>query len=243
MDTETLRQQWPDVLEAVQRERRVTGILLNSASVASLEGGVLTLAFNRQGEAKGFATSGHDRVLTGVLAAMLGLNVRVRALAGTAAGPRGGGRAGPPDPAAPGGGRTVPADPAAPGGGARDRTGTHGAPRRASRGRDDSPDGPGTPPGGSTSGGVAQGGQGAAEGGGPGRSPEGAGATRRAPSAAPARPTGKETAVPDAPPPAVDYDEEWPDDAGPAGGETGPTGMELIERQLGGTVIEEIEEP
>jgi len=38
-------------------------------------------------------------------------------------------------------------------------------------------------------------------------------------------------------------DEEWPDDAGPAGKEPGPTGMELIERQLGGTVIEEIEEP
>jgi hypothetical protein len=54
---------------------------------------------------------------------------------------------------------------------------------------------------------------------------------------------GRETAVPDAPPPAADYDEEWPDDAGPAGGESGPTGMELIERQLGGTVIEEIEEP
>jgi hypothetical protein len=36
--------------------------------------------------------------------------------------------------------------------------------------------------------------------------------------------------------------EEWPDDAGPAGA-PGPTGMELIERQLGGTIIEEIEEP
>jgi hypothetical protein len=38
-------------------------------------------------------------------------------------------------------------------------------------------------------------------------------------------------------------DEEWPDDAGPAADAGGPTGMELIERQLGGTVIEEIEEP
>ena len=242
MDTETLRRQWPDVLEAVKGERRVTGILLNSASVASLEGGVLTLAFNREGEAKGFATSGHDQVLTGVLAAMLGLKVRVRALAGTAAGPRGGGRPGPADPATPGGRQAAPADPATPGGGARDRTGTHGAPRRAAHGRDDSPDGPGAQPAGSTSGSVAAGGQGAPEGG-PGGSPKGTGSARRAPSAAPARPTGKETAVPDAPPPAVDYDDEWPDDAGPAGGESGPTGMELIERQLGGTVIEEIEEP
>jgi len=228
IDTEALRQRWPEVLEAVKGERRVTGILLNSASVASLEGGVLTLAFNREGEAKGFSTSGHDQVLTGVLAAMLGLNVRVRALAGTAAGP--------------GGGRAAPADPAAPGGGTRDRTGTHSAPRRATHGRDDCPDGPGTPPGGSTSGSVAPGGQGAAKGG-PGSFPEGADSARRAPAAAPARPAGRKTAVPDAPPPAADDDEEWPDDVGPIGGESSPTGMELIERQLGGTVIEEIEEP
>ena len=32
-------------------------------------------------------------------------------------------------------------------------------------------------------------------------------------------------------------------DAGPADGGAGPTGMELIERQLGGTIIEEIDEP
>jgi hypothetical protein len=44
--------------------------------------------------------------------------------------------------------------------------------------------------------------------------------------------------------PAEKFDgEEWPDDAGPAGDATGPTGMELIQRQLGGRVIEEIEEP
>jgi hypothetical protein len=43
-------------------------------------------------------------------------------------------------------------------------------------------------------------------------------------------------------PAAADPEEEWPDDAGPAGGASGPTGMELIERQLGGTIIEEIDE-
>jgi hypothetical protein len=38
--------------------------------------------------------------------------------------------------------------------------------------------------------------------------------------------------------------EEWPDDAGEAGGGTRlPTGMELIQRELGGKVIEEFEEP
>jgi hypothetical protein len=44
-------------------------------------------------------------------------------------------------------------------------------------------------------------------------------------------------------PAAADVAEEWPDDAGPAVGGAGPTGMELIERQLGGTIIEEIDEP
>ena len=44
-------------------------------------------------------------------------------------------------------------------------------------------------------------------------------------------------------PAASDLDEEWPDDAGPADGGVGPTGMELIERQLGGTINEEIDEP
>jgi hypothetical protein len=72
----------------------------------------------------------------------------------------------------------------------------------------------------------------------PGSTSERGGSARRG---AQARPAGRENPVPAAPPP--DYDEEWPDDAGPAGGGAGPTGMELIERQLGGTVIEEIEEP
>jgi DNA polymerase III subunit gamma/tau len=230
MDTETLRQHWPDVLEAVKRERRVAWILLNSASVDALEGGVLTLAFNREGEAKGFATSGHDQVLTGVLGTMLGLNVRVRALVGTGAGPRGGGRA-------------APADPAAPGTRASGRTGSGSRSGSVARRQNDPPDSSGTPSGDPTSGSMAPGGQQAAKGG-PGRTPEGGGSARRgAPPAAPAGPSDREIPPPDAPPPPADYDEKWPDDAGPAGSGSGPTGMELIERQLGGTVIEEIEDP
>jgi DNA polymerase-3 subunit gamma/tau len=242
MDTETLRQHWPDVLEAVKRERRVAWILLNSASVDSLEGGVLTLAFAREGEAKGFATSGHDQVLTGVLGTMLGLNVRVQALAGTAAGPRDGGRA-------------VPRDPAGPGTSISGRAGSGGRSGGAARRQGGPPGGPGTASGTGTASGrgtassgpasesLAPGGQQAAKGS-PGSTPVGGGSARRgAPSAAAARPADGETSLPDAPPPPAGYDEEWPDDAGSAGGGSGPTGMELIERQLGGTVIEEIEEP
>jgi DNA polymerase-3 subunit gamma/tau len=226
VDTETLRQRWPDVLEAVKGERRVAWMLLNSASVDSLEGGVLTVAFNREGEAKGFATSGHDQVLTGVLGTMLGLNVRVRAVVGTGAGSRGGGRAAPAAPAAPG-----------------SMAGSRSGPGRAGQGRDDPPDGPGNPPSGPTSGKAAPGGQQAARGGPDSTSGRGGSGRRDTTSTAQARPSGRGKPLPNAQPPAPDYDEEWPDDAGPAGGGGGPTGMELIERQLGGTVIEEIEEP
>jgi len=226
MDTETLRQCWPDVLEAVKRERRVAWMLLNSASVDSLEGGVLTVAFNREGEARGFAASGHDQVLTGVLGTMLGLNVRVRAVVGTGAGSRTGGRA-------------ATAGPAAAGGRAGSRSGTG----RAAHGRDDPPDSPGNPAGRPTAGKAAPGGQQAAKGG-PGSVSERGGSVRRnAPPTAQARPAAREKSLPGAPPPTAGYDEEWPDDAGPAGSGAEPTGMELIERQLGGTVIDEIEEP
>ena len=261
MDTETLRQHWPDVLAAVKRERRVAWMLLNSAWVDSLEGGVLTIAFNREGEAKGFATSGHDQVLTGVLGNMLGLNVRVRARVGTPAAPRG--RA-----------RPAPADPATPGAGPGGRTRSPGASEDPARGQDDPPDGPGSRlggpgtaprgarsapgshqaaaggpgggPGVGSPGGPSAGSPGT-EGPGPGApgagSPGVGGARRAGPPAASARPAAREIPLPDGPQSAADYDEEWPDDAGPAGAAPGPTGMELIERQLGGTVIEEIEEP
>src|SRR5262245_29220112 len=271
MDTETLRQHWPDVLAAVKRERRVAWMLLNSAWVDSLEGGVLTIAFNREGEAKGFATSGHDQVLIGVLGNMLGLNVRVRARVGTPAAPRG--RA-----------RPVPADPATPGAGTGGRTRSPGASEGPAHGQDDPPDGPGSRPGGpgtaprgarsapgshQAAAGGPGGGPGVGSPGGPGAgspgtegpgasspgtegpgpgapgagSPGVGGARRAGPPAASARPAAREIPLPDGPQSAADYDEEWPDDAGPAGAAPGPTGMELIERQLGGTVIEEIEEP
>ena len=73
-------------------------MLLNTASVDSLEGGVLTVAFAGEGQAKGFAASGHDQVLIGVLATMLGLKVRVRAAVGTVSGSHGS-RPAPADPA------------------------------------------------------------------------------------------------------------------------------------------------
>ena len=60
---------------------------------------------------------------------------------------------------------------------------------------------------------------------------------RRVPAA-----PGSVTSFPPGPRAAADPDEEWPDDAGPAGDGPGLTGMELIRRQLGGQVIQEIED-
>ena len=79
---DSLRQNWDAVLDAVKRERRVAWILLSNASVLSLEDGVLTLRFARDGDLKGFTTSGCDADLRRVLSAGFGLNVTVKGVTG-----------------------------------------------------------------------------------------------------------------------------------------------------------------
>jgi DNA polymerase III subunit gamma/tau len=79
---DSLRQNWDSVLDAVKRESRVAWMLLSNASVLSLEDGVLTLRFPRDGEMKGFSVSGHDAVLKRVLGTNLGLNVTIKGVAG-----------------------------------------------------------------------------------------------------------------------------------------------------------------
>jgi DNA polymerase-3 subunit gamma/tau len=145
---DALRAQWPQVLDAVKRERRVAWMILSNASVHSLEDGVLTLRFTRDGDMKGFTTSGCDADLKRVLSAGFGLNVMVKGMSGAEA---------PPTPAA---------EP----------------PRR----RDPSPQ--------------------AAE-----------------------------------PPPADSYEPDEPDDDGLPSGPPELTGMDLIQRELGGRIISEID--
>jgi len=78
---DTLRQSWDAILEAVKQERRVAWMLLSHASVLSLEDGVLTLRFPREGDVKGFSVSGHDAVLKRVLSSDFGLNVTISGVA------------------------------------------------------------------------------------------------------------------------------------------------------------------
>jgi DNA polymerase-3 subunit gamma/tau len=79
---DTLRQSWDAILEAVMRERKVAWLLLRNASVLSVEDGVLTLRFPREGDVKGFSVSGHDAILKRVLSTDFGLNVTIKGVAG-----------------------------------------------------------------------------------------------------------------------------------------------------------------
>ena len=206
MDVEALRQRWPEILDAVRSEKKVAWMLLNTASVQELENGVLTIAFPSEGNARGFASSGHDQVLTSALAAMLGLNVRVRAVAG-----------GPPA-----------ASPTAGGGAVQGNRPAQGNPATPP-----SADPPAGPPAASQPEGRTRG---------PGAVPEG-GRTRKSPAAG-GQQAEPRRSRPGPPPQAAGFaDEEWPDDAsGPGSGAEDLTGMELIRRQLGGRVIQEIED-
>jgi DNA polymerase-3 subunit gamma/tau len=79
---DSLRQSWPAILDAVKRESKVAWMLLTNASVLSLEDGILTLRFPRDGEMKGFSVSGHDAILKRVLSNDFGLNATIKGVAG-----------------------------------------------------------------------------------------------------------------------------------------------------------------
>ena len=99
------------MLDAVKSRRRVAWILLSNASVVSLDEGVLTLRFPRQGDVKGFQSSGYEDLLKQVLQARFGVNVVVRAISGGDPPPGERRRPGPePVPPAP----PAPAEPSAP---------------------------------------------------------------------------------------------------------------------------------
>jgi DNA polymerase-3 subunit gamma/tau len=223
VDASLLRDRWPDVLEAVRGERKVAWMLLTNATVESLADGVLTVEFAREGDAKGFVSSGCGDVLGGVLQKMFGISPQLKTTARTTGAAPGGARA----PA--GSGRQ-----GGPGGGPGP-AGTSG-----SGGRDGTSGTGGTAPG---------------EAGGPD---------------APAAGTDARAAWNDPPPawddPAAGWDDprdEDPDDGGPpppaapqnpraasgpgsrpdpaqAAGGRALRGMDLIERELGGRVIEDV---
>jgi DNA polymerase III subunit gamma/tau len=184
---DSLRQNWDAVLEAIKRERRVAWMLLSNASVVSLQDGILTLRFAREGDLKGFSSSGCDADLKRVLSSGFSLNVMVKGVTG--------------------------GDPGAGGPGAG-----------------------GASPGGQGSGGQESGGQGSGS--------HGASSPAAADRPAAAQPGA---AYDDLPPDEMPSDEdEMPTDDEPSGYRSAPaepelTGMDLIQRELGGQVISEID--
>ncbi len=94
LDTATLLDRWPDVLDAVRQIRKTPWILLTSyAGVESMEGTVLTLSFDTEGNAKGFGTSGSDNDLADAMEAMFGFRPAIRTIASPAGGRGARGRA------------------------------------------------------------------------------------------------------------------------------------------------------
>ncbi|MBO0833854.1 MAG: hypothetical protein J2P29_17975, partial [Actinobacteria bacterium] len=81
-DAASLQARWPDVLEALQGRKRVASMQLSNARVASFADGVLTLAFDQPGIAKGFLVAGNDKVLADVLADMIGIRPHITASVG-----------------------------------------------------------------------------------------------------------------------------------------------------------------
>jgi DNA polymerase-3 subunit gamma/tau len=73
-----LRGRWDEVLSAIRDVRKVAWILLSNATVESVEGNVVTLAFAREGDAKGFGTSGCDQDLADVLDRTFGIRPVIR---------------------------------------------------------------------------------------------------------------------------------------------------------------------
>lgn len=124
IDVATVRRAWPDILEAVKRRRRVAWmILMGDVQVVEVDDRSVTLAFARDGDMKGFTSSGSDRVVQQALTEVLGVEWRVEAIAGGGGGStsRGGNPSRPsgprgPAPAAPTGPTGPAADGPVPGG-------------------------------------------------------------------------------------------------------------------------------
>ncbi|MFF9778430.1 DNA polymerase III subunit gamma and tau [Streptomyces sp. NPDC013978] len=210
---------WPNILETVKNRRRFTWILLSqNAHVAGFDGTTLQIGFVNAGARDNFASSGSEDVLRAALAEQFNVHWKIEAVIDTSGGS---------------------APPSAPGG--------YGSPAPSAGGYG----GGGYGTGGA--GGYGGGGTGGGYGGSPTPS------SRPGPPQAPApasRPAGPGTAAPHqstpaaqpaapVPPPApepppVSPEDDIPEDDDPDLDESALSGHDLIVRELGATVVEEI---
>ena len=244
LDLGRIQGSWSQILEAVKGLRRFTWMVLSGGEVrpVGVEGNAVLLGFSRPSEAKGFSNSGSDQVVANAIRQVLGIEVRVAAAGSAASAAAPARRPEPARPAEPAGwDAPAPARPAAPAPAQQAPEPEAAAPSgpppdRIVTGLEEPPPDPyedaaASPP--------------------PEYDDPSAGRSRprSAPASAPAPPPGAGTAPGGGaaqPAPSGGASSAAPASAGgkaSAGGSAprGPGGTSLIETELGGRVIEEIE--
>ncbi|MFI7349164.1 DNA polymerase III subunit gamma and tau [Streptomyces sp. NPDC049936] len=210
---------WPNILEAVKNRRRFTWILLSqNAQVTGFDGTSLQIGFVNAGARDNFVSSGSEDVLRQALAEQFNVQWKIDAVVD----PSGG--SAPPPPAGPSGGHG-----GSGGGGGGFGGGGFG--------------------GGSGGGGFGGGSGGGGFGGGaPAPQPPAPAPAAPPPAAAPAPDSGRSSAPPAAPaprPPApeprrISPEDDIPEEDDPDLDESALSGRDLLVRELGATVVEEI---
>ncbi|QKV94012.1 DNA polymerase III subunit gamma and tau [Streptomyces sp. NA02950] len=217
-----VRQMWPDILEAVKNRRRFTWILLSqNATVSGFDGTTLQIGFSNAGARDSFVSGGSEDVLRQALSDSIGVQWRIEAIVD----PSGGGAGGPGGASGPGGSGGF-------GGGGSGGSGGPG----------------GGYGGGFTSGGGGGGGFGGGQPAAPQQS-----APRPAPAPAPAPaapgpaprpaaggPPAETSAYREPEPPPISPEDDMPAEDDPDLDDTALSGHDLIVRELGATVVEEI---
>ncbi|MFC8450633.1 DNA polymerase III subunit gamma and tau [Kitasatospora sp. NPDC057223] len=208
-----VRQMWPQILEAVKNRRRFTWILLSqNGQVAGFDGSVLQVSFINAGARDSFVSSNSDDVLKQALADALGVDWRIECIVD----PSGAGTQ-----AAPAGGGN------AGGGWGAPQQPTHPAAQQQQQQQQQQHQPPQqqqqAPPQPSAA-----------------FTPTAAPAVQPAPVRAPGPGTAPQVQAPPAPVPPMPSPEEEAPRPGTAPGESSFSGQELIIRELGATVLEEI---
>ncbi|MEV4673230.1 DNA polymerase III subunit gamma and tau [Actinomadura sp. NPDC049382] len=218
MDFGTVQRLWPDVVEAVKQKSRATWMtIMSGVQPVSLDGKVLTLGFDAEGRRLGFVNGGRETVLREVFKERMGVDWRIETVVGGGGG-GGGGRPSNPGPGGggrPGGGfgnaQSSGFGGSAPSGGFGNAA--QSAPQSAPQAR------PNPVP----------------------RPADGESAARQA-DPGPLPPPPDEPPPPPEPAPMDESDEVDPEgDADADGTEAEMNGMALIQRELGGQIIREID--
>lgn len=218
----SVRQMWPQVLDAVKNRRRFTWILLSqNAQVAGFDGNTLQVSFPNAGARDSFVNGGSDEVLRQAVADALGVQWRIEAIVDPSGG-TGGGQGGGPG-SGPGSGFGAPSGPGGPG-----NFGGQAGPAPSSPLRSAASAAPAAVPP-AASGPLAQG---------PAQAGSAAIPPNRSAGPPPSSAPRPEPPVPS--PPPVAPEDDIPEEDDPDLDDTALTGHDLIVRELGATVIEEI---